>query len=131
MEQDLTKRAGAIPRCCATFWIEPLNAFDQMRARLTDAEITQALATLPGWTRDGDALTRQFTFDSFPAAVAYVGRLVPHAEAADHHPDLQISYRRVTVRWSTHSEGGITQKDVAGARVADQQSGEDAQPRRG
>ena len=86
---------------------------------LTDQQIADALAALPGWTREGDALRRQFTFDSFPEAVAFVNRLVPHAEAADHHPDLTINYRRVTVLYSTHSDGGITEKDVAGARMAD------------
>ena len=90
---------------------------------LTEAQIDEALRTLPGWARDGDALARQFTFKSFPDAVAFLSRLVPHAEAADHHPDLQVSYRRVTVRWSTHSDGGITEKDVAGARMADRESG--------
>jgi 4a-hydroxytetrahydrobiopterin dehydratase len=90
---------------------------------LTEAQIEDALRTLPGWARDRDALARQFTFESFPDAVAFVNRLVPHAEAADHHPDLLVSYRRVTVRWSTHSDGGITEKDVAGARMADRESG--------
>ena len=89
---------------------------------LTNQQIADALATLPGWTREGDALHRQFTFDSFPEAVAFVNRLVPHAEAADHHPDLAINYRRVTVMYRTHSEGGITEKDVAGARMADGES---------
>ena len=90
---------------------------------LTEAQIADALRTLPGWTRDGDALVRQFTFSSFPDAVAFVNRLVPHAEAADHHPDLLVSYRRVTVRWSTHSDGGITDKDVAGAKMSDGEAG--------
>lgn len=91
-------------------------------ALLTEAEIDRALESLPGWTRDGDALRKQFTFGSFPDAVAYVNRLVPHAEQADHHPDLTINYRRVTVRFSTHDEGGITAKDVTGARMADSEA---------
>jgi 4a-hydroxytetrahydrobiopterin dehydratase len=86
---------------------------------LNDAQIARALESLPGWTRDENAIVRQFTFGSFPEAVAFVNRLVPHAEAADHHPDLLVSYRRVTVRWSTHSDGGITEKDVAGARMTE------------
>jgi 4a-hydroxytetrahydrobiopterin dehydratase len=90
---------------------------------LNDAQIDDALRTLPGWSRDGDALVRQFTFASFPDAVAFVNRLVPHAEAADHHPDLLVNYRRVTVRWSTHSDGGITETDVAGAKMADREAG--------
>jgi 4a-hydroxytetrahydrobiopterin dehydratase len=88
-------------------------------ARLSDEEIDRALASLPGWLRQGDALVRQFTFDGFPEAVAFVSRLVEPAEAADHHPDITINYRRVRVSYSTHSEGGVTEKDVAGAREAD------------
>jgi len=88
-------------------------------ARLTDDEIEQRLALLPGWSRQGDALVRQFTFDGFPDAVAFVSRLVAPAEAADHHPDITVNYRRVTVSYTTHSEGGVTEKDVDGARVAD------------
>ncbi len=86
---------------------------------LTNDQIADGLKTLPGWTREGDAIRKQFTFGSFPEAVAYVQRLVPGAEAADHHPDLTINYRRVTVVYSTHSEGGVTDKDLAGARTAD------------
>ncbi|MEQ1729826.1 MAG: 4a-hydroxytetrahydrobiopterin dehydratase [Vicinamibacterales bacterium] len=88
-------------------------------ARLRDDEIDRALGALPGWSRQGDALVRQFTFAGFPEAVAFVSRLVAPAEAADHHPDLTINYRRVSVSYSTHSEGGVTEKDVAGAREAD------------
>jgi 4a-hydroxytetrahydrobiopterin dehydratase len=88
-------------------------------AKLTGAEIEQALRGLAGWTREGDAIRRQFTFASFPDAVAFVGRLAFDAEAADHHPDIAINYKRVTLTYSTHSEGGLTQKDVDGARTAD------------
>ena len=86
---------------------------------LTNDQIADGLKTLPGWTREGDAIRKQFTFGSFPEAVAYVQRLVPGAEATDHHPDLTINYRRVTVVYSTHSEGGVTDKDLVGARTAD------------
>ena len=58
----------------------------------------------------------------FPAAVAFVNRLVPEAEAADHHPDIVINYRRVTLLFSTHSEGGLTQKDFDGASMAERQA---------
>jgi 4a-hydroxytetrahydrobiopterin dehydratase len=60
--------------------------------------------------REG-ALERELTFEDFPAAIAFVNRLAELAEAENHHPDIAISYRRVTVRWTTHSEGGITQRD--------------------
>ena len=85
-------------------------------ALLTDVELTSALAALPGWERRGDALSKQFTCASFPDAVAALVRLAFWAEGADHHPDLTMSYRRVTVSWSTHSEGGVTARDVEGAR---------------
>ncbi|MDE3156480.1 MAG: 4a-hydroxytetrahydrobiopterin dehydratase [Acidobacteriota bacterium] len=88
-------------------------------ATLSDPEITERLKTLPGWTRDGQAIRRQFTFADFPAAVAFVNRLVPGAEQADHHPDILINYRRVTLSYSTHSEGGLTARDFDGAKMAD------------
>jgi 4a-hydroxytetrahydrobiopterin dehydratase len=82
-------------------------------------EVDRQLKALNGWTLDGRALRKQYTFADFPAAVAFVDRLVPEAEAADHHPDITINYRRVTLLYSTHSEGGITQKDFDGAAMAD------------
>jgi 4a-hydroxytetrahydrobiopterin dehydratase len=88
-------------------------------SRLTNEEIDRRLAGLPGWTRAGDAITKQFTFPDFPAAVAFVTRLVPGAESDDHHPDITINYRRVTLSYSTHSEGGLTVKDFDGAAMAD------------
>ena len=68
--------------------------------------------TIPeGWREDGDALVRELEFESFPAAVAFVQRLAELAERENHHPDIDIRYRRVTVRWSTHSAGGVTDRD--------------------
>jgi 4a-hydroxytetrahydrobiopterin dehydratase len=63
------------------------------------------------WQEQDDALVREFELPSFPAAIAFVGHLAELAESENHHPDIDIRYRRVTVRWTTHSEGGITQKD--------------------
>lgn len=63
------------------------------------------------WQEQGDALVREFELPSFPEAVAFVDRLAELAESENHHPDIDIRYRRVTVRWTTHSEGGITQRD--------------------
>lgn len=88
-------------------------------AKLTRQEIEQRLQGLTGWRLDGEALVKQFTFDGFPEAVAFVTRLVPGAERADHHPDVTINYKRVTLSYSTHSEGGITAKDFDGTRMAD------------
>jgi 4a-hydroxytetrahydrobiopterin dehydratase len=63
------------------------------------------------WPEVDDALEREFEFESFPAAIAFVDRLAEVAEAENHHPDIDIRFRRVTVRWSTHSAGGITDRD--------------------
>ncbi len=87
--------------------------------RLTGDSISQQMKTLDVWQREGDAIRKQYTFASFPDAVAFVNRLVPGAEAADHHPDILISYRRVTLTYSTHTEGGLTEKDFEGAKMAD------------
>jgi 4a-hydroxytetrahydrobiopterin dehydratase len=87
-------------------------------AKISAATATQMVQELPGWALEGDAIQRQFTFSGFPDAVAFVVRLGFAAEVADHHPDLLISYKRVTVTFSTHSEGGLTAKDFDGARAA-------------
>ena len=90
-----------------------------MATRITDDDATRRLADLPGWRLDAGAITKEFTFDGFPEAVAFVARLVAPAEAADHHPDLEIHYSRVIVQFSTHSAGGLTVKDFAGAADAE------------
>ena len=87
--------------------------------KLTRTEAQEHLKKLTGWTLEGDAIRKQFTFAGFPEAVAFVNRLAPKAEAADHHPDILINYKRVTLTYSTHSEGGLTAKDFDGAAVAD------------
>ena len=90
-----------------------------MAKRLSDAEIQAELQKLKGWTREGDAIWKQYTLGGFPDAIAFVSRLAFDAEAADHHPDIEINYKRVTLTFSTHSEGGLTQKDFDGARMVD------------
>lgn len=87
--------------------------------RLAPAEIGRRLETFEGWTLDGNSVRKQFVFAGFPEAIAFVDRLAPLAEAADHHPDILINYTRVTLTYSTHSEGGLTEKDFAGAAMAD------------
>lgn len=86
--------------------------------RLDRSAIDTALATLDGWTLAGDAFERTVKFPSFADAVAFLVRLGFEAEAADHHPDVRLSYRELTLRYVTHSEGGITERDVEGARRA-------------
>ena len=63
------------------------------------------------WQEQDNALVREFEFESFPKAIAFVDRVAEAAESANHHPDIDIRYRKVTVRWTTHSEGGVTARD--------------------
>jgi len=85
-------------------------------ARLSDEEIEQALGDLDGWERAGDAIERTFELDDFKGSVEFVNALTPEAEAMNHHPDLAISWNRVTVTITTHSEGGLTANDFELAR---------------
>jgi 4a-hydroxytetrahydrobiopterin dehydratase len=88
---------------------------------LSDIAIQRELGTLAGWSRRGNVLTKTFTFRTFPEGIAFVTRVADAAEAADHHPDIDIRYTKVTVSLSTHDAGGkITHKDVALARKTEQ-----------
>ncbi len=85
-------------------------------ARLEENEVERRLAELPEWTRKGEAITRDFGCGDFAGAVEFVNRLTPVAEEMNHHPDLEISWSKVTVTISTHSEGGLTAADFELAR---------------
>ena len=87
---------------------------------MTSEQVQQRLGGLPGWTVDGTAIRKQFVFDGFASAVAFVVRVGFDAEAADHHPDILISnYKKVTLTFTTHSAKGLTEKDFAGAEAAE------------
>jgi 4a-hydroxytetrahydrobiopterin dehydratase len=88
-------------------------------ALLTSEQITDALKVLEGWTLEGKTIRKQFTFQDFPEAVLFVSALVPGAEDANHHPDIEIHYKRVILSYTTHDEGGLTVKDFDGAAMAD------------
>jgi 4a-hydroxytetrahydrobiopterin dehydratase len=91
--------------------------------KLPPDQVTEQLKSMPGWALDGDSIVRTYTFATFTDSIAFVTRLAFEAEAADHHPDLKVSYRKVTVTWATHSAGGLTEKDFAGARQSDMIAG--------
>ncbi len=86
---------------------------------LNDAEIGERLAALPGWRREGETIVRSFERGDFVGSVAFVERLVEPAEELGHHPDLEISWATVTVRITTHSEGGLTAADFELAKRID------------
>jgi len=89
-------------------------------AKLSDADLQAALHNLTGWQTGGDAIRRTFQFGGFPAAIAFVNRVAELAEAANHHPDIDIRYNKVSIGLSTHDEGGVTEKDVDLAAKLDQ-----------
>jgi len=91
--------------------------------KLTDDDVQKGLATLPGWNREGDEIVKEYKFDGFGDAIAFVVRLAFRAEKANRHPDLDVRYNRVRVALSTHSEGGITAKDLALAAEAEGAAG--------
>jgi 4a-hydroxytetrahydrobiopterin dehydratase len=83
-----------------------------MAELLSDIEIQRMLGKIPGWSRKGDSITKTFQFKDFLSGIDFVGGIAEVAEKANHHPDIDIRYNKVTCTLSTHSEDGITQKDL-------------------
>ena len=83
-----------------------------MTKLLSSDDVTHALDGLDGWSGDPSGIERTVELPSFPDAIALVVAVARAAEEADHHPDIDIRYRSVTFRLSTHSEGGVTDKDI-------------------
>jgi 4a-hydroxytetrahydrobiopterin dehydratase len=81
--------------------------------RLSDQEARTRLGALPGWDIDKGRLRKRYTFDSFLAAIDFVNRVAALAEGADHHPDILIEYRHVTLTLTTHDSGGLTEHDFS------------------
>jgi 4a-hydroxytetrahydrobiopterin dehydratase len=90
-----------------------------MPERLSDISIQRELGNLPGWTRRGDVITKTFQFRDFLTGIDFVAEVAKAADAADHHPDIDIRYTKVTCALSTHSAGGITQMDLDMAKKID------------
>ena len=80
---------------------------------LADQKIAEQLAALPDWERDGDSIVRTVTLPDFRAAMLFVDAVAYLAEAANHHPDIAISWNKVTLTLSTHSAGGLTAMDFS------------------
>jgi 4a-hydroxytetrahydrobiopterin dehydratase len=84
-----------------------------MTTPLSDLEIQRALGSLPGWARRSDLLVKTFVFGTFADGIDFVQRVARAADAADHHPDIDIRYTKVTCLLTTHDAGGISAKDLA------------------
>ena len=83
-----------------------------MRTKLTEAELTKALGSLPGWSRESGAIVKTYKFTRFADGIAFVGRIAKAADAMDHHPDIDIRYTKIRVALSTHDAGGVTGMDT-------------------
>jgi 4a-hydroxytetrahydrobiopterin dehydratase len=81
-------------------------------AVLTETEIEQALTSLSGWQKKGEAIQRVFRFPDFKAAMKFVNKVADAAEQANHHPDIDIRYNTITLALVSHDSGGVTQRDV-------------------
>ena len=90
------------------------------QTRLNKTEISQRLQYLPGWTIEHQQLRRTYQFKNFVEAIDFVNRLVEPAEKAGHHPDIMISYNKVTISLTTHDAGGLTRKDFDLAEIISQ-----------
>ena len=86
---------------------------------MDEAAITVGLARLPGWTRAGQAIERTYHFADFRAALAFVNRVGELAERQNHHPDIAIHYREVTLTLWSHDAGGVTDRDFRLAAAID------------
>jgi 4a-hydroxytetrahydrobiopterin dehydratase len=80
---------------------------------LSDQDARTRLAALTGWEIDGDRLRKRYTLDTFMAAIAFVNRVAELAEAADHHPDILVEYKKVTLTLTTHDAGGLSARDFS------------------
>jgi len=86
---------------------------------LTEKEVQERLRTVPGWKHHGQEISRLYTLSNFIAAMAFVNHVADLAEKMDHHPDILIQYKKVTLTLSTHSAGGLTELDFTLAQKID------------
>ena len=91
-------------------------------AKLTEPEIVERMKALPGWTRDGSAIRKSFSFARFADGIRFVDRVAVAADALDHHPDIDVRYTTITMVLSTHSAGGLTRKDFELAERIEQET---------
>jgi 4a-hydroxytetrahydrobiopterin dehydratase len=87
--------------------------------RLGEEEIEARLGELEGWKREGETIVKEFELDDFAGSVDFINRLTPVAEEMNHHPDLSVSWNKVVVSITTHSEGGLTGNDFELAKGID------------
>jgi len=101
--------------------LDSLETFAAGQVKMEPAKIILALSTLPQWARHGEIISRTFAFKDFPAAMKFVNAVAELAEQAQHHPDVDIRWNKVTLALTTHDAGGLTEKDFELARQLDRE----------
>jgi 4a-hydroxytetrahydrobiopterin dehydratase len=96
--------------------------------KLSDLEIRRALATLPAWSRKGEALNKTYSFARFADGIRFVNQVAELADSMNHHPDIDVRYTNITFSLSSHDAGGITQRDLDLAKAIEQAAGFDQKP---
>jgi len=119
---DLTKLAVSLTGAVLLWLGSGGAAVLAVPSLLNQADVAVRMRNLPGWLTDGQQLSCTYKFENFVEAIAFVNRLVTPAEAAQHHPDLAISYNKVTLQLTTHDAGGLTDLDFLVAESAAQLS---------
>jgi 4a-hydroxytetrahydrobiopterin dehydratase len=99
--------------------LDTLKSFSPGQNKLDEPPVLSALAALPQWKRVGQIISRTFEFADFPAAMKFVNAVAEIAEQAQHHPDIDVRWNKVTLALTTHDAGGLTEKDFALARQCD------------
>jgi 4a-hydroxytetrahydrobiopterin dehydratase len=99
--------------------LESLESFAAGQVKMDAARVILALSALPDWKRSGEIISRTFVFKDFPAAMKFVNHVADLAEQAQHHPDVDIRWNKVTLALTTHDAGGLTEKDFALAKQCD------------
>lgn len=111
----------SVLRAASAVSLESLESFAAGQIKLEPAKVILALSTLPQWQRHGEIISRTFAFKDFPIAMKFVNAVAELAEQAQHHPDVDIRWNKVTLALTTHDAGGLTEKDFALARQCDEQ----------
>ena len=88
--------------------------------KLDQSQITAAMENVPEWTLSGNEISREWKFDDFADAMVFVNRVAELAETANHHPDIDIRYNRVSLALSSHDAGGLTKRDFKLAQQIDE-----------
>lgn len=109
----------SIYRAVSQTELDSLKLFGAGLMKLDETKIQAALAALPNWMRNGQVISYTYEFEDFPAAMKFVNAVAELAEQAQHHPDIDIRWNKVTLALTTHDAGGLTEKDFALARQCD------------